>query len=587
MVSRPASAEARLSWARRHVAGLIAALVAAAGIVNLVSGLTPEFHSRLRSIVDFVPGVVSGIATATTVVSGLLLLMLAKGLRRRKQRAWRGAVVLLGVSIFTHLVKGLDVEESGLAFGVLIALIMTRNEFTAKGDPRTRWRSVSVGGSMFAASVVTGMVLMRLYEDSLQGPHGLARQLRFVLKGLVGIQGTINLTGRADEVIPAVLGGLGIITVLTVAYLLLRPSEPVASLLPEDEARMRDLLARYGGRDSLGYFALRRDKSVVWSPSGKACIAYRVLSGVMLASGDPLGDPEAWPGAITAMQCLAEQHAWVPAVIGCGELAATAYARAGLSTIEFGDEAVVEVKDFTLEGRAMRGVRQAVNRVERAGYVAQVRRVADISEEDRKEMVLQARAWRSAETERGFSMALGRFGDPCDGECVAVTATQNGCLRAFLHFVPWGSDGLSLDLMRRDREADNGLNEFLIVSAMKAAQELGVKRMSLNFAVFRAALERGERIGAGPISRAFRGLLVFSSRWFQIDSLYRFNAKFRPIWEPRFVCYPGAGDLPRVSLAALEAEAFLVWPMTKLGHWLRRGKPSPASQHAEPAAVTA
>ena len=84
--------------------------------------------------------------------------------------------------------------------------------------------------------------------------------------------------------------------------------------------------------------------------------------------------------------------------------------------------------------------------------------------------------------------------------------------------------------------------------------------MSLNFAVFRSALERGERLGAGPLLRAWRGLLVFASRWFQIESLYRFNAKFQPSWEPRFVVYPQRPDLPRVAMAALEAEAFLTWP---------------------------
>jgi lysyl-tRNA synthetase class 2 len=73
-------------------------------------------------------------------------------------------------------------------------------------------------------------------------------------------------------------------------------------------------------------------------------------------------------------------------------------------------------------------------------------------------------------------------------------------------------------------------------------------------------LERGERLGAGPFLRAWRAVLLFASRWFQIESLYRFNAKFRPVWEPRYVCYPTARDLPRVAIAALEAEAFLVWP---------------------------
>jgi lysyl-tRNA synthetase class 2 len=114
--------------------------------------------------------------------------------------------------------------------------------------------------------------------------------------------------------------------------------------------------------------------------------------------------------------------------------------------------------------------------------------------------------------------------------------------------------------MRRDRAADPGLNEYLITAALHACPSLGVKRVSLNFAVFRSALERGGKLGAGPISRGWRGLLVFASRWFQIESLYRFNAKFQPDWLPRFIVYPGAGDLPRIAIAALEAEAFIVWP---------------------------
>jgi lysyl-tRNA synthetase class 2 len=213
----------------------------------------------------------------------------------------------------------------------------------------------------------------------------------------------------------------------------------------------------------------------------------------------------------------------------------------------------------------MRNVRQMVTRVERNGYTTKVRRVADISTDEIALIRHQSATWRGAETERGFSMALGRFGDPADGDCVAVTAYDDaGVLRAVLHFAPWGRDGLSLDLMRRDRTADPGLNEFMIVAAMRAAGDLGVKRVSLNFAVFRSALERGERLGAGPVLRVWRNLLVFASRWFQIESLYKFNAKFRPIWEPRFICFPGVGDLPRIAIAALEAEAFIVWPRPSL-----------------------
>jgi len=367
-------------------------------------------------------------------------------------------------------------------------------------------------------------------------------------------------TGHDDDVVSAVLFAMGLLTVLLPAYLVLRPAEPTATLSQEDEQQLRRLLAAQGGRDSLGYFALRRDKSVVWSPTCKAAVSYRVVSGVCLASGDPIGDPEAWPGAITAMLELADRHAWVPAVMGCSELGGTAWHRAGLQALELGDEAVLETGCFSLEGRAMRGVRQAVRRVERAGYTCRVRRVGELTPDELDEVRRVAQSWRDGETERGFSMALGRFGDPADGECVLVTAECEGRLRGLLHFVPWGADGLSLDLMRRDRAAENGVNELLVAAAVRASADLGVQRLSLNFAVFRSALERGERLGAGPITRAWRSLLVFASRWWQIESLYRFNAKFGPVWEPRFVCFRNSRDLPRVAVAALEAEAFLVWP---------------------------
>ena len=320
-----------------------------------------------------------------------------------------------------------------------------------------------------------------------------------------------------------------------------------------------------------GYFALRDDKSVIWSPSGKAGICYRVVAGVMLASGDPLGDPEAWPGAIAEFLTEAARHAWRPAVMGCSELGAEVWCREGdLAALELGDEAIVNVADFSLSGRPMRNVRQMVNRVAKNGYTAEVRRVGDIPRQELDEVIQEADSWRGTQVERGFSMALGRLGAPGDENCVLVTAKENGELRAILHFVPWGTDGLSLDLMRRDKTAQAGLNDFLIVEAIKAAPGLGVKRVSLNFAMFRAALERGERIGAGPVLKAWRGLLVFLSRWFQIESLYKFNAKFSPVWEPRFFVYPGGRDVPRIAIAALEAEAFLVWPRLEVRWYARQ-----------------
>jgi lysyl-tRNA synthetase class 2 len=553
---------------RPWVPRLIALLVALAGIINIVSAVTPSMARRLEEVRQIVPGAVTQSAAAVTVAAGILLLFLASALRRRKRRAFQATLILLAVSAVLHVVKGLDIEEALVEILLVVLLVVTRKEFYAKGDPRTRFTAVWVALLLVVLDIGIGLALVHLRMHRVIGPHPFSDQITHVLFGMVGISGPLRFTHRGSaDLVAAVLLGLGILTVGVVAYLVLRAPHRPPILTAHDEARMRALLERFGACDSLGYFALRRDKSVIWSPSGKACVAFRVVSGVMLASGDPLGDNEAWPGAIQAFLQEATEHAWIPAVIGCSERGGIAYTRAGLTALELGDEAVIELTDFTLDGRAMRNVRQAVGRVERAGYTCSARRLRDIPAAELALLREQSARWRGTETERGFSMALGRFGDPRDGECVTVTAfrpsPEGPVLSAFLNFVPWGKDGLSLDLMRRDRAADNGLNELLIVSALRAAPALGVRRMSLNFAAFRSAIERGERLGAGPLQRAWRWILVFLSRWFQIDSLYRFNAKFRPGWEPRFICYPGAGDLPRIAVAMLQAEAFLVWPFPR------------------------
>ena len=539
----------------------IARLVVLVGLATLGSALSPAIHARLHLVYELVPRVFPAAATTGAAAIGVILCLLGFGLRRGKYRAWLLAVILTATAAVLHVLKGLDVEEAVVCLLLTALLLSARRHFTARPDPRSRARVLAI--VVIGPFIATALGFCWLSVDRGGEAPGTTAWQRLVeaFVGLVGIPGPMRFTfpGEADHraaalvVLGAVLLGLAVLVAL-------RPAGGPHRLEHDEQDRLQALLAKWGWLDSLGYFALRDDRSVIFEPAGRAAISYRVVGGVSLAGGDPIGEPAAWGDAIATWLEEARSYGWTPAALGSSERGATAFHRAGLECLELGDEAIVRADEFTLEGRAMRGVRQAVNRCERAGITVSVSRMRDLPAEVVEDARAKADEWRDGQVERGFSMALGRFGEPQDGDAVLVTASGPDGMVGLLHLVPWGPDGLSLDLMRRSRGSENGVVETMVAALMAASTDLGITRVSLNFAVFRSVFARGERLGAGPVLRLWRAVLLWASRFWQIESLYRANAKYQPEWVPRYLVFRTSADLPWVATAALRAEAFLVMP---------------------------
>ncbi|GGW46804.1 lysylphosphatidylglycerol biosynthesis bifunctional protein LysX [Streptomyces lucensis JCM 4490] len=540
----------------------LAVLFAALGLLCALLAVVAPLRRLLRPVARTLDQLL--IPISANLAYAVFLFLLAAATAARKKAAWWLVVVYLGLLVLSDAMGvalglyGQSLPSLVLCALLLLLLVAARKEFYAASRRGAVWRALAVLLAGLTVAILLGWGLVTLFPGTLPRGQHLAWAADRVCGGLVSAG---SFDGRPPREVTFVLGLLGALALLNAAATLFRSQRLEAALHDDEEARIRALLAAYGERDSLGYFATRRDKAVVFSPSGKAAVTYRVEAGVCLAGGDPVGDPEAWPHAIEAWLDVARRHAWAPAVMGASEDGARAYARAGLGALQLGDEAIVHVPGFDLNGRDMRVTRQAVHRVRRTGAVSRVRRHAGLTEREMEEIVEKADAWRDTETERGFSMALDRLGDPADGDCLLVEALgDDGRLLALLSFVPWGRDGVSLDLMRRDRAAPNGVMEFMVAELCAAAPKLGVHRISLNFAVFRSVFEEGARIGAGPVLRAWRRLLLFFSRWWQLEALYRSNAKYRPEWYPRFICYGEAASLARIGLASGIAEGFVSVP---------------------------
>ncbi|WP_351227292.1 bifunctional lysylphosphatidylglycerol synthetase/lysine--tRNA ligase LysX [Streptomyces sp. NPDC002133] len=574
------------------VPGGFAVFFAVLGVYCALIALIAPLRRLLSPVSAFLDQV--AVPVSANLAYAVFLMLLAAAIGARKKAAWWLVVIYLALLVVTDvLTLALQrdwawIPNLVLCLLALALLVVARREFyalTRRGALRHAVLVLIVG---LAVGILVGWGLVELFPGSLVPEQRLLWSANRVLGGLAS---GAQFDGSPPRALFFLLGLFGALALLNSARTLFRSQRMEAALHGDEEPRIRALLGAYGSQDSLGYFATRRDKAVVFAPNGKAAVSYRVEAGVALASGDPVGDKEVWTPAIEAWLDVARRYAWAPAVMGASEDGARAYARSGLGAIQLGDEAILHVDRFDLDGRDMRVARQAVGRVRRLGATTRIRRHSALTDEEMKQVVDKADAWRDTETERGFSMALDRLGDPEDGDCLLVEAFDaDDRLVALLSFVPWGRDGISLDVMRRDRDtAPNGIMEFMVAELCAQAPTLGVRRISLNFAVFRSAFEEGARIGAGPVLRLWRRLLLFFSRWWQLEALYRSNVKYQPAWYPRFLCFGEAGSLARVGLASGIAEGFVSVPSLRKrwGKGRQRGVAAPVAGTAGLPAIDA
>lgn len=531
------------------------------GLFDILANSGHRFRAPIHKIGTYIPVFLNGSALATAIFTGLVLMILARGLTRRKRRAWALTLIILTINLITEFFRHFNHPIQIVLSTLLIAILLfTRSSFYAKSDPSTKYQPFIGFGIAVVVLFLASLILLKYRNrDQLVGDPSLPNIFLFIVEGFFGVTGPVRFNSeRASELVSFTLGTFGVFIVLVPLWLYFRRIQPIPTMTPEDMTQVRTLIKHDLDQDSLGYFATRLDKSVIWAPNRKAGIAYRVQGGVMLASGDPFGEFSLWPTVIENFITVAAEHAWTPAVMGCSDRGGGVWVEhAGMIAIDIGDEAIIRVKDFTLEGRPMANVRQMVNRIRRKGYLCETLQWSEIDQASRENLRKLAKEWRYGATERGFSMSMDRFGDDVDAGTYITIARLNGSIKGFQYYVPWTTDSLSLDRMQRERGTDAGINELMIAETVEFARINGMANISLNFAAFRSLFERADKISAGPITLASRNLIRFASNFFQVESLYRFNAKFQPEWETRYVLYPKTSDLPKVAWAALRAEQFI------------------------------
>ncbi|MCS4504450.1 bifunctional lysylphosphatidylglycerol flippase/synthetase MprF [Arhodomonas aquaeolei] len=527
----PRAAE-RPSWPLGAIDALVPPVMAAAvflgGLVLLISSATPTLGGRLAMLRDVLPLPFVEASHLLSSIVGLWLLLLAHGLLRRLDSAWQLTVLLLTAAIPFSLLKGLDWEEALIAGVVLTCLVMARSAFFRKGSltghAYTRGWLALVLGAIALTGFVSVLALRHVpYEDSLWWQFAFDADASRILRTQL------------------------VVVVLTSTWVLrelIRPAPPFDTGKVGETADVARLVA--SATRTGAALALTGDKRFLLNPDRNAFIMYRIQGRSWISLGDPVGPDSAWPDIVWRFRELCDLHAGRPVFYQVPPTTLPLYLDLGLAPLKLGEEARVDLADFSLQGHRRSDLRHSARRAEREGAEFAIAPRGTIDERLIGEMGEVSRQWldRRGTREKGFS--LGHFSPAYLRLFDCATVRRNGRLVAFANLLTAPAGGeLSVDLMRHGDDAPYGVMDYLFTHLMLWGQEAGYRWFNLGM----APLSGLDDQSLGPTWQRL-GTLLFEhgEHFYNFRGLRRYKEKYAPVWEPRYLIAPSGLALPRALI---------------------------------------
>lgn len=542
-----------LTWRSRLGIWTAALLTGIVGIVNLVSAVTPSVAARVELIREIFPFQVRAGAHLFAVLAGFILLTLASSLLRRKRVAWLLTLVLLAISMISNLVKGLDYEESILA-GVLFAqLLLMRKWFTAQSDRPSLTRGVRVLLAALLFTLAYGTLGFYLLDKEFNQQFDLWEALNQTLAMFfTADNGGLQPTNRFGRFFANSVEWVGLLTVLYALWMLLRPVLLRSGATPEERQKARLIVEQYG-RSSLARFALLDDKVYYFSPSGRSVIAYAQKGRGAIALGDPIGPSDDRREAIIGFQQFCARNDWLPAFYQTLPDDLALYKAAGFQVLQIGEEAIVDLHTFTLEGKAGKNLRTAVNKLTKAGHKVEFY-LPTIATDLLKELRTVSDEWLQTMHGAEKKFSLGWFDEDYLRDCeIAVVRSSTGQIQAFANIVPeYQCNDATIDLMRHRAEIERGTMDFLFISLFQHFKERGYDGFNLGLSALSGV---GKADKSARLEKGIHYLYEHLNQFYNFKGLHEYKDKFHPRWEPRYFVFPSLTALPDVVIALIRADS--------------------------------
>jgi phosphatidylglycerol lysyltransferase len=498
------------------------------GVVLLFSGSTPVLSERMALLRNFVPLPLLEVSHLTGSFAGLGLVILARALHRRVDAAYHLAFWLLTAGAIASLIKGLDYEEALLSVSVLGILWLGRGAFNRPASLMDR--SFSPGWIITVLMVLIASIWLGLFSyKHLDYSEELWWHFAF--------RGDAPRFLRASLLLALTVLGLGLMRLLRPA-----PPEP-ANPNAADLARAAPIVA--GSPDTGAALALLGDKRLLFSPAGDAFIMYQVRGLSWIAMGDPVGPESVREELAWRFREMADRHGGRAVFYQVHAQNLPIYLDMGLAAMKLGEEAIVPLAGFSLEGPARKELRQVQRRAQRDGLefemlppeavpacMDELRRVSD--------------SWLAEKNTREKGFALGFFEPEYLARFPCALIHLQGRIVAFANVLTSaGRHELSIDLMRHTAEAPRGVMDYLFVELMLWGAREGYAQFNLGM----APLSGLETHHLAPLWHRL-GTLIYQQgeHFYNFEGLRAYKKKFDPVWRPKYLVTPGGLALPTTLL---------------------------------------
>lgn len=538
---------------RPHPRDFAAGLVILVGLMNVVSALATTATARVQSWDNDVPFAFLHGSRTFVVLSGLGLILLGRGLRQGRRIAWLATLALLAGRAVSHVIKGFDIEEATIEVMLLTWLLWRHGDYLARPDLPTVRRSLITSALTLLMLPLYAALGFWLLRGELNRPFTAGDAAREVLARVL-----LKTTGQFNGVSFEAAWFLDSITWIWVAALvvcivaLLRPVLHPTTETATDRRDALDLLHRYGG-SPVAHMTTWPGNTLLLNHHRDAYIAYRLIGDVALVLGDPVGAPAGRAAAIHEFTQLVRRHGWTPCFYGVGPALRDEYARNGLTMMQAGEDAYIDLPALELRGKHWQDARTALNRARREGVELRMIDPGNADPEIMRQLREISDDWLRAKRLPEMGFTLGSLsGAPDDEVRLAAAVDGDGRVHGFVSWLPvHGTGGWVIDIMRRRAAAFNGIMEFLIIGSALVFRDEGAPFASLATAPLARVARDGDQ--AGAVERAVAGMAGLIEPFYSIRSLFEFKSKFSPRWEPVYIAYPGASALPKIGYAIMRA----------------------------------